>query len=219
MSKKQRNIAVIGLGTFGATLARELARFGDHVLGIDCDDSIVSAIAEDIDRAVIGDATEAKALEEAGIADYDVCVVATTRDLESNLLAVMHARQVGVKTIWAKSMSTTHTSILEHIGVERILQPEASYGELVAQQLHNPLVIGSVKLADGLHFAMIEAPQKVCGKCLEDLELTNSEGIRCVGIQRKDSFVEPTDGEEVREGDHLLLIGSRDAMRGFADNG
>jgi trk system potassium uptake protein TrkA len=46
---KPRRIAVMGLGAFGATVAMELARFGNRVLGIDIDEARVTRHAERLD--------------------------------------------------------------------------------------------------------------------------------------------------------------------------
>ena len=54
MQKRRNNsFAVIGLGTFGTTVASELARFGNHVLGIDTIERNVSRVAETLAEAVI----------------------------------------------------------------------------------------------------------------------------------------------------------------------
>jgi trk system potassium uptake protein TrkA len=215
---QQRSIAVIGLGVFGFDLAQNLARYGDRVLGVDISEKRVSAAADHMDRAIIADATEMKAMAEAGLGEYDAVVIATASDLEVSILSVVSAREAGAQTIWAKSRSGTHTRILEQVGVDRILHPSQSYAEQIAQQLHNPLVMGSVKLADGLHFASVKSPPKVCDKPLGKMRLDGEKDLRCVGILREGRFIAPHADELLCEVDDLLLIGSRAAMRAFADN-
>ena len=50
--------AVIGLGVFGSTIALELSRLGNEVIGIDLNPSLVSEIADRITQAVIADARD-----------------------------------------------------------------------------------------------------------------------------------------------------------------
>ncbi|MDV6329065.1 NAD-binding protein, partial [Idiomarina sp. Sol25] len=72
MQKRRNNsFAVIGLGTFGTTVASELARFGNHVLGIDTVERNVSRVAETLAEAVIADGRDEQALREAGVGNYD----------------------------------------------------------------------------------------------------------------------------------------------------
>ena len=50
--------AVIGLGSFGATVALELTRLNHDVIGIDTIKRNVESIADKITHAVIADATD-----------------------------------------------------------------------------------------------------------------------------------------------------------------
>lgn len=214
-----RSVAVIGLGTFGSAVARQLARFGDHVLGVDADEGAVARHADVLSRAVIADVREARAMEEAGLGSYDVAVIAMATDVEANLMGVMNARAAGVPQVWAKSASDTHAQILERIGVDRVLKPETSYGELLAQALHNPLMRGSVRLAGEMHFAQVEVPRRLCGAPLSRAKLERRHDLRCLGVMRGEVPLPPDPGEELVPGDTLLLVGTRAAMRAFADRG
>ena len=82
MIKKQQFI-VIGLGVFGATIARELTRLGHEVLGIDSDEQRVDRLAEDITHAVIADVTDENSLPALNAGSYDAAVVAIGRNVEA----------------------------------------------------------------------------------------------------------------------------------------
>lgn len=212
-----RSIAIIGLGTFGAAVARELARFGDHVLGIDTDESAVARLSQELTRAVIADAREPQALEEAGLGSYDIAVVCMATDIEANLLAVMNAKDAGATEVWAKASSSTHARILHQVGVDRVLTPEETFGQQVSQALHNPLMRASVRLTDDLHLAHIGAPKRIWGKTLGKIRFGERHDLRCVGVLRGPVPLPPDPDEQVGENDSLLLVGSRPAMRAFAD--
>ncbi len=70
MIEKQQFI-VIGLGIFGATIARELTRLGHEVLGIDFDEQRVDRLADEITHAVIADVTDENSLIELNAGTYD----------------------------------------------------------------------------------------------------------------------------------------------------
>lgn len=214
-----RSVAVIGLGTFGGAVARTLSGFGDHVLGIDADEGAVARLSDRLARSVIADAREPRAMEEAGLGSYDIAIVCMATDIEANLLGVMNAKDAGVTEVWAKAVSSTHARILEQVGVDRVISPEEIYAEQVAQALHNPLVRGSVRLTDDLHLAHIEAPKRVCGHKLAKVRFGERHDLRCLGILRGAVPVMPDPEEVIGEGDSLLLVGTRPAMRAFADKG
>lgn len=114
--QKKRSVAVIGLGTFGTTVASELMRFGNHVLGIDTTERNVTRVADTLSEALIVDGRDEQALREAGVGNYDVAVVAIGEDLEANILCTMNLKVIGVPTIWVKAVSRTHHRILTKIG-------------------------------------------------------------------------------------------------------
>ena len=213
----KRNFAVIGLGTFGLSLARTLAGFGDHVLGIDRDDAAAATAADRLARVVIADCREARAVEEAGLGSYDLAIVAVASDVEASVLTVMNLKQAGVAEVWAKSSGETHTRILERLGVDRVLQPEESFGELLAQVAHNPSMRGSVRLTGDMHLAQIETPASLCGKTLGTAKLAERHDLLCLGVVRAAVVLAAAPEVEICEGDGLIVAGTRPTMRRFAD--
>ena len=217
MSRDSRDIAVIGLGAFGGSVARELARFGDHVLGIDEDEARVIELSGSLARTMIADARDERAMAEAGLGNYDVVVVAMASRLECSLLSVMSAKSLGVEEIWAKAANPTHARILERIGATRILQPEQQFGEHIAHMLHNPAIWDYVRISESLHVASVRLPAKLAGKTVGSLELQKRHGLRMVGLVRDGGWHDCHAELGLTEGDMVLLLGPRPEIRSFAD--
>lgn len=216
--ERRRNFAVIGLGSFGSTVASELARFGNHVLGIDTSEKCVARIADVIAEAVIADARDETALREAGVEECDVAVVAMGGDLEANVLATMNAKLIGVKTIWAKAANKTQHRILLKLGAERVVLPEMEMGQHIAQMLNNPAVRDYVSLGNGFHVVNMAAPPWMDGKAIGSLKLAEKYDLRCLGIMRGPDYVDVTDpATPLRTEDRMLMLGRRPALRAFGD--
>lgn len=218
MARNKRSFAVIGLGTFGSTVARELARFGNEVIGIDRDERLVSAHAQDLSQALIIDAREDGALREAGLEEIDVGLIAMGSDLEASILTAINLKTLRVGTIWAKATSKNHHRILSKLGVDRVIHPEKEVGQHIAQVLHNPMVRDYVSLGNGQHVVNFRVPQSLQGKSLTQLSHGNTHNLRCIGVMRGTQFLghDGTDCE-LREDDLLLLLGERQDLRSFAD--
>ena len=77
--------AVIGLGRFGARLARLLAAGGAEVIAVDSRRDLVEALRDDVDRAVCLDATDEEALKAQAI---DQVPSAVTRLLDKLLARI-----------------------------------------------------------------------------------------------------------------------------------
>ncbi|WP_372834362.1 potassium channel family protein [Puniceibacterium confluentis] len=217
MPEKKRTFAVIGLGNFGSTVARELTRFGNHVIGIDIDEGRVSAHADILAQALIVDARDDAALKEAGLGDCDTALVALGTDLEASILSAMNLKLVGVNTIWAKARTKTHHRILSRLGVDRIVHPEVEVGQHIAQVLHNPMVRDYVSLGNGYHVVNFRIPKSLEGRTLDELPHAEKYDLRCIGVMRGTQFIgRDGSGCVLHRDDLLLLLGQRADLRKFA---
>ncbi|MHA6346036.1 potassium channel family protein [Roseivivax sp. CAU 1761] len=218
MVERHRTFGIVGLGTFGSTVARELTRFGNSVIGIDIDRDKVHDHAEELTEAMIVDARDDKAMKEAGLGDCDVALVAMGSDLEASILASINLKLVGVETVWAKARTRTHHRILSRLGVDRIIHPEVEVGQHTAQKLHNPLIRDYISLGNGYYVVNFRVPESLEGKSLDALAHRRDFDLRCIGVMRGSEFV-GQDGQDCvfQQGDLLLLLGERVELRRFAE--
>ncbi len=217
MASGKHSVAIIGLGSFGEALAVALSDFGDRVLGIDRDEARVSAVSEQLYRGLIADARDQHAIEQTGVDNYDVVVVAVASDLESSVLACMNVREAGVKTLWAKASTPQHARILHSIGVDRVLQPEQEFGEHIAQMLHNPALQGFMELSPRLYIGQIRLDDTHAGETLASLRLAERFELQCLGLVRGGVYQLCTNNDPLQENDGLLVLGQRTSMRTFTE--
>ncbi|MBY8978292.1 TrkA family potassium uptake protein [Rhodobacteraceae bacterium NNCM2] len=214
---RNRTFGVVGLGNFGSSVAKELQRFGNHVIGIDILESRVSTLADTLSQAMIVDARDDAALRDAGFGDCDTAVVAMGSDLEASILSAMNLKLVGVPVVWAKATTKTHHRILRKLGVDRIVHPEVEIGQHIAQILHNPLLRDYVSLGNGYHVVNFRIPDSLEGRSLKELPHGETYNLRCIGVMRGTEFV-GQDGQDcnLRRDDLLLLLGQRKDLHSFA---
>jgi len=218
MSKRKRNFVVIGLGTFGRTIATELAGFGNHVLAIDHNEDNINAVLDSVSEAVIADSRDEEALRQAGVGDYDVAVVAIGDEIEASVLCTMHVKLLGVDMVWAKALSRTHHRILTKLGADRVIHPERDVGQHIAQMLHNPLVRDYLSLGNGYYIIDLRVPETLHGKTLDTLKLDEHPGLSCLGVMRGSKHIDSNESDLVLEqDDKLLLLGKRDELRDFSE--
>ena len=222
MNRRKKNggkdtFAVVGLGNFGGTVASELIRFGNYVIGMDLDERAVNAQADTLSQALIVDARDEAALREAGVADCDVALVAIGDDLEASILGAINLKTIGVPVVWAKATTKTHHRILSKLKVDRIIHPEVEVGQHIAQVLHNPLVRDYVSLGNGFNVVNFRIPESLEGKTLSEIPYDTEYGLRCVGAMRGTEWL-GCDGDDcaLQKDDLLLLLGQRSDLRSFA---
>lgn len=209
---------VIGLGTFGSTVARELERLGNEVLGIDRKDENVSRVAEHLSHAVIADAQDEKVLRELGVADHDGAVVAIGEDLESNILCTLALKSLGVPCIWVKAGSPVHHRILEKLGADRIINPEQHMGVHVARTMIYPHVLDYIALGGDDYVVELEVPEQLDGQSIVELKLKDDYGVSVLASKREGESATASDVEQrpLKRGERLVLLGTLGALRRFS---
>lgn len=155
--------AVIGLGSFGGTVAKQLVRLGHDVLGIDNIKKNVEDFAEILTYAVIADASDESVLEELNLQNYEAVVVAIGEDIEASILCVLHLKNMGVKKIWGAAKTKAHHMILSHLSVDKIIHPEEDMGMRVANALNYPIVSRYMALGDDHFIVKIKVPNPLVG--------------------------------------------------------
>ena len=121
-----KSFAVIGLGQFGMTLAKELANADYDVLAIDDKDENIQEIADTVTYAVRADVREPGILKSLGVQNVDVAIIAVAENMEASITATMQVKDLGVPLVLAKAMNSLHGRILEKIGADQVIYPERS---------------------------------------------------------------------------------------------
>jgi trk system potassium uptake protein len=212
-AKHRRQVAVLGLGRFGSTVARELARLGHEVLAVDSSEKIAQDLAGDVTHAAEADITDPDALSALGLGDFDTVIVGVSSDLEVSVLATALLRRLGVKRIVAKAATELHGSILKEVGASRVVYPERETGFRLAHSFAAPGVGDYLDVAPGYGIARTTVADSWVGKSIGELDLQNSCGVTAVLISRgTDVIVEPFATEILRPGDVLIVAGPDDDL-------
>lgn len=217
-----RKVAVIGVGQFGWSLARQLTMLGADVLVLDADENKVNLADEVVSQAVCVDVTNEAALQKLGLNEVDVAVVCLRDDVEANLLATTVLQRLGVKEIWVRSVNDVQAQILQALKVDRILSIEEEMAKQTAHSLVNPGMHAFVSLTPEHSVVEIRAKESFVGKTLQEIDFRREYGVNVVaikssrletlsdGTQKVVAVVNDTPGGDdvVRENDILLLIGA-----------
>jgi trk system potassium uptake protein TrkA len=208
---------VIGLGVFGSTVARELARLGNDVLGIDLDQTRVNAIADHVTQAVVADARDEKVLRDLGVHESDAVVVAIGEDLEANILVTLTVKNMPKPVVWAKALNHNHHRILHKLGADHIVHPEHEMGMRLAHSLMYPEVLDYISLGNDQFTVEVRASERLAGKGIDALHLEEF-GVRLLLVKHlKEVMTPPPADYEFQLGDQLIMVGTLDNLRSISD--
>ena len=210
-----RQFAVIGLGRFGESLVRTLVSMGCQVLAVDSREEKVEEIAAVATRAVQADATDEAVLRELGLRNFDVAVVAIGEDLQASILVTVMLKELGVKYVVAKAINELHGRVLEKVGADKVIYPERDMGVRLAHQLVAKNVLDYIELSPDYGIEEIVAPPGLVNKTLGQLNLRARLGVMVMALKRPPDqvIVAPGANDLIREGDVLVLVGKRSALR------
>ncbi|PIP95796.1 MAG: potassium transporter TrkA [Bdellovibrio sp. CG12_big_fil_rev_8_21_14_0_65_39_13] len=182
-------VAVIGLGTFGAKTAIRLHEKGAEVIAIDMDEDLVDKIKDRVTHAVSIDVTDERALRSINISDVDVAVVAIGVHIEQSILAVTMLRKLGVGRVIARATSAIHEHVLYEIGASEVIKVEEEMGEIVASKIIAPHVLQRYNFAAGYSIVELKLGKNFEGKTLVESKIRQNYSLNIVALQKRVPYI------------------------------
>ncbi len=224
----KRQFAVIGLGRFGYSVAETLVKKGCEVLAIDTDEAKIQAISDLATFAVQCDATDGRALKAVSTQNVDVAVVSIGENIEASILIVQTLKEMGVKHIIAKAVTSTHGKILANLGVSEVIYPERDAAVRLAHRLISPNVLEYLELAPGYSIEEVALPEHLAGQTLREAKISEQYRLNVIGIKKtvtrmvkgrmvKDEVFNftPSSDDAIEKGDVLVVIGKEEDLDRF----
>lgn len=209
--------AVIGLGGFGASVARTLVNQGNTVLGIDENTAIVRHLADHLTQTVAMDATDEAALREIDIATFDTVIVAIGQEFEDSVLVTVALKELGVRRVVAKALTERQRTVLLRVGADRVVLPEQEAGQRLALELSEPGLLDLI--AVGAHHQIVElpVPRSLVGQTLEAANLRRFDAT-VLAVKRGEAMhVSPAADTVLGVDDVLIVLGTKAAVTRLCD--
>jgi len=216
MPRKQEvgDIAVIGLGRFGSSLALRLTALGKHVLGCDRDPDIVKAMVNEIAEAVILDAQDENALQMVGITSFHTAIVALSNDFEYNALVTASLKKMGIEHVISVADSQRHREILTAIGADRVILPQEEAANQLAEELSTPGILEILNLDPNYRLIEIKTPAGLVDKPFN--RSSRFEVSLLLVIRGGNLIISPDDSITLEKDDILVVVGQQKNLVNFS---
>ena len=185
----KKQVCVIGLGRFGATVARELYQAGHDILAMDTDEA---KMLGQVTYAVRADATSESVLREMGVADFDVGIVALGSDnIQASILVTVLLKSLAIPFIISRAANELHGETLERIGADKVVYPEMESARRVAHVDFNAGILDYMELAPNVGISKVRPPEGMLRRTLDDAELgpQGKFGVAVLAIRRGRSYI------------------------------
>jgi trk system potassium uptake protein TrkA len=212
------SVFLVGLGRFGTAIAQKLVELDVEVMAIDTDQALVNEWSDKLTHVRVADATNPNTLAQLGIQNFDAAVVAIGSGIEASILATSALADAGVKTIWAKAITSEHGRILKRVGADEVVFPEKEMGERVAHSVTGQ-VVDYFQLDEGFVLSEMRTPEVLIGTTLGETNLRSAYNVTVVCQKPKGGVYSYTTSESVLgEGDLLLVAGGVKDSERFVDD-
>lgn len=218
--KDTKRFIVLGLGSFGAALARKLASNGCRVTGADQSEELVEAIKDELYEAVVADVTDREALEALVVQTADSVFISLGENIEPSLLCALHLKELGAKRVVVKGVTKEHGKILERLGVERVVFPEAEIAVQLADAETWPNVLDALTIDTEHSITEIAVPNSLVGLTMMQAELRRRFGLTVLGIKdhlNGNLTLNPPGEFKLTDDQLLLAIGKKADLERFRE--
>ena len=204
-----KTVLLIGLGRFGRHIAQRLISLEHEVMAIDIDEERVSAVADDVTSAVIGDCTKEEFLTTLGVRNFDVCIVAIGDNFQSSLETTSLLQELGAKKVVSRASSDVHAKFLLKNGADEIVYPEKQLAAWVAIRHTADHIMDYIQLDGEYSIFEVTVPEAWVEKTVGQIDIRKRYNINILAV-KKDGKLFPniTPDTTLGNADTMLVLGT-----------
>jgi len=178
---------IIGLGSFGSSLAQKLTALGNEVIGIDASMKKVDALKDKISHTICLDASDQFTVAGLPLHDTDAVIVAIGEDQGANIMVTAIFKNLNVKRLISRAIDPLHEHVLQAIGVNEIVHPEEETAERWAKKLCLKKLVDSFELNEDYTIVEAAVPDRYEAKTIQELNLREKYKLLILTVIRNEN--------------------------------
>jgi len=203
-----KTVLIIGMGELGKHLAYKLHALKNEVCIVDADKNIIDTLQKDFENAYVGDCMQRSTLEELGVMDFDICVVAVGQNFQASLEITSHLKELGAKRIISKASSDIQAKFLLMAGATETVYPEKDIADKLAVKCSANNLFDYFQISNEYSIIEMLVIDKWVGKSIKELDIRNTYDINIIAIRSGDEVNIPTSGYTFNADDHIFVFGN-----------
>lgn len=209
-----KDFAVIGLGTFGFEVAKNLFEQGHNVLAIDKNPITVHNIQDSVTVAINADIADTAVIDELQLFEFKKIILGLSSNLETLILTIAYLKNKGAAYIIAKGNSELQKQVLLKVGADEVIIPEKEVANKLAERITHPNIIDRLVLDHNILLINVKVPAKLANKTLEELELRQKYNITVL-IRKHEGKSEIINNSKyvLNEGDEIFVAGDSENIK------
>ncbi len=205
---------IIGGGRVGKSLAERLDDRGEEVIIIEDKDEEIENLKTQGFTVVEGDGTKEKILEKAGIENAKIVALATGTDDVNLLIGQLAKTAYSVDTVVARVNEPSNIDAFEDLDIKAI-----SGSKSIAVSMDNTIERPGIARwmteidRDGDVQEIEVTSESIIGETVSELQEGLPDNCHLALISREKDNKLPHQNDTIKKGDHLTLIGRKEAVR------
>ena len=212
MAKK--SFLIIGMGTFGHHLCRELAKQHCEIMAVDAAAEAVEDVLGIVVSAKVGDCTNEEVLRSFGVADFDACFVCVSSDFKNSLQITSLLKELGARKIICKANDDIHKKFLLRNGADQVIYPEQEAAVSLAVSESSDDIFDCIPLTAEYSIYEMKVPASWVGKSIMELSIRSQYRLNILALKTETS-IQPMPGAShvFREDEHMMVMGLVEDVR------
>nr|MBQ4317803.1 Trk system potassium transporter TrkA [Clostridia bacterium] len=215
-------IVIIGLGSIGRTILKNLSSEGHTITIIDEDKNKVDDLIGKYDVfGIVGNGACMDIQKEANIGEADLATVMTGSD-EMNIFTCLTAKKAGVKNTITRVRNPDYRrqilDMKDDLGISMIVNPELDTANEIFSRIDLPAVADIDRFAGGRVLLVEVTVEKSCslvGETLITLGRKLKNRVLICAVQRGDKVIIPSGNFCIDEGDRIHFTAEASSLSGF----
>lgn len=222
---------IIGLGHFGADLAKSLTSIGHEVIGVDNSMARVEENKDKITTTICLDSTNPVSMSRLPINNTDAVIICIGDDQGHNIMTTALVKRMNAKRVISRSISSLHENVLEAMGVDEIIRPEAEAAVRWSLKLSSQNYLNLYEITKDYRIVELIVPKRLINKTIGEIGLNIKYNLliltKLKWIEKKNLLGKPTKSLEagnivnadsvLNEGDIIVLYGNKNDIKRLMD--
>lgn len=217
-------IIIIGLGSIGKSILKNLSGEGHTITIIDENKNLIENLIEKFDVfGVVGNGACMDIQQEAGAKDADL-VIALTRNDEQNIFACLVSKRLGVHHTVARVRNPDYRKQIgqmqDSLGISMVVNPERETANEIFNLINLPSVASMEHFAQGKVLLAEVIAKDECtlvGESLISLGKKLHSKVLVCAVQRGDEVIIPAGNFVIQHGDRIHFTAEAKTLGAFLE--
>ena len=210
----KKQFVVLGLGSFGASVAVTLQQLGCDVVAVDQDMERIEDVADRVTYAMQADIGDPELFDVLGKESFDGIVIASSENLEGSIMATLAAKEAGIPYVLCKAHNKRYAEVLRKVGADAVVFPEKEMGKRIAKNLVSANLADWIALSPDYSVVEAAIPEKWIGRTLKEFDVRKTYEVNVVGIKEGERVeITPDPDMPLKPKMILMLVGSNEALQ------